>query len=116
MPASVHKILIHGEEIVRECSLPVGFFGEDAGESSNKYYRYFRLHHSRKKSRVANMTDLANRSLETSDPFFSSMRLSRISKFRLPPEVLGLLASPSPTHSGEIEPRSLFQEEEVEQV
>jgi hypothetical protein len=67
-------------------------------------------------SRVANMTDLANRSLETSDPLFASQRLGRVnrSKVPLPPEVIALLATPVETPAEARQPRSLFQEEDVE--
>jgi hypothetical protein len=42
MPASVHKILIHGQVIVENACLPVGFLGEDAGESKNKKNKEYR--------------------------------------------------------------------------
>ena len=74
MPTSVHKLLIHGAEIVKYALLPIGQLSEDAQESRNKDIKNFRLHHSRKCSRESNMRDIFNRLLSTSDPFLSSIR------------------------------------------
>lgn len=47
MPSSVHKILIHGESIIKHFAvLPIGQLSEDAQESRNKDYKNYRLHHS----------------------------------------------------------------------
>ncbi|KAL4705931.1 hypothetical protein ACJJTC_017513 [Scirpophaga incertulas] len=52
MPSSVHKILIHGENIIKHFAiLPIGQLAEDAQESRNKNYKKNRLEHSRKCSR-----------------------------------------------------------------
>ena len=48
MPTSVHKVLIHGAEIVKYALLPIGQLSEDAYESRNKDIKNFQLHHSRK--------------------------------------------------------------------
>ncbi|KAL4702325.1 hypothetical protein ACJJTC_006931 [Scirpophaga incertulas] len=49
MPSSVHKILIHGENIIKHFAiLPIGQLAEDAQESRNKDYKKNRLEHSRK--------------------------------------------------------------------
>ena len=49
MPASVHKVLIHGENIVSyNAILSLGQLSEDAQEARNKDYKKFSLHHSRK--------------------------------------------------------------------
>ena len=37
MPTSVHKLLIHGSEIIQSSLLPIGQMSEDAQESCNKY-------------------------------------------------------------------------------
>jgi hypothetical protein len=99
MPSTVHKILIHGEEIVRSCTLPIGFLSEEAGESCNKLYKSNRLHHTRKTSRDDTILDLTHRSLEISDPKLSSSRLGiaafQSGRSELPPEVTLLLLEPS---------------------
>lgn len=54
MPSSVHKILLHGENIIKYFAiLPIRQLSEDAQESRNKDYRNMRLHHARKCSRMA---------------------------------------------------------------
>jgi len=82
MPVSVHKILIHGGHIIDASALPVGMFGEDGGESRNKLYKRDRLHHSRKFTRIATMTDVFNRALDTSDPILPSASLASRQKSR----------------------------------
>jgi hypothetical protein len=61
MSASVHKVLIHGKEILLNSILPLGNFGEDAAESRNKFYKKDREMHARKDSRIHNLTDVFNR-------------------------------------------------------
>ena len=68
MPATVHKVLIHGKQILTNCILPVGFLAEDASESRNKLYKRDREMHARKNSRVNTLTDVFNRALDTTDP------------------------------------------------
>lgn len=36
MPFSIHKILIHGSDIIKNASLPIGMMSEEAQESRNK--------------------------------------------------------------------------------
>lgn len=77
MPSSVHKILIHGENIIRyNAVLPLGQLSEDAQESRNKDYKLFRLHHSRKCSRLATNEDVFHTLLYTSDPYITSLKKS----------------------------------------
>ena len=35
MPATVHKVLIHGRQIVESIVLPIGYFGEEGSEAEN---------------------------------------------------------------------------------
>lgn len=75
MPSSVHKVLIHGESVIRHYSvLPLGQLSEDAQESRNKDYKRFRLHHARKCSRIATNEDVLHTLLFTSDPYITSLR------------------------------------------
>lgn len=75
MPSSVHKILIHGENIIKHFAvLPIGQLSEDAQESRNKEYKKFRLHHARKCSRSATNEDVFHTLLYTSDPYITSIR------------------------------------------
>lgn len=48
MPFTVHKILIHGKEIIESAALPINSLSEKAQESRNKdYNKYYRIHHTR---------------------------------------------------------------------
>jgi hypothetical protein len=75
MPVTLHKILIHGEEIIKNSRLPLGMLSEQAGESRNKLYRQYRERHARKTSRKANLVDVFNRSMDSSDPILSQYSL-----------------------------------------
>lgn len=92
MPASVHKILIHGENIIKFAVSPIGQLSEDAQEARNKDYKNYRYHHARKCSREATNRDVFNRLLFTSDPYISSIR-HQVDKITLdlPEEVIELL-------------------------
>lgn len=80
MPSTVHKVLIHGKQIMDASILPIGMLSEEAEEARNKDYRNYRLLFSRKSARTLTNTDVLNRLLVTSDPFITSIR-------RVPPKV-----------------------------
>lgn len=93
MPSSVHKLLIHGEGIISNFSIPIGALSEEASEARNKEFRKYREGHSRKINRVATNEDVLHQLLVTSDPLISSLR-SRDNlkkKDKLFPEALELL-------------------------
>lgn len=74
LPPSVHKILIHAPDVIEHALVSIGELSEEAAESRNKDIKKFRLHHTRKTSRVSTNTDLFNRLLLTSDPFITGQR------------------------------------------
>lgn len=74
MPASVHKILIHGADTMDGLLLPIGQLSEEALEARHKECRYYREHNTRKVNRRKNMEDLFHILLMSSDPLISSMR------------------------------------------
>ena len=43
MPTSVHRLLIHGPDIISLAILPIGQLSEDAQESTNKLIKQYRL-------------------------------------------------------------------------
>lgn len=95
MPASVHKILLHGADIVQKAILPIGQLSEEAQESRNKDYKYYRQHHARKYSRIATNEDLFRRLLLSSDPIITSFRSrNKTTCLNLPNEVTYLLSNP----------------------
>lgn len=95
MPASVHKLLVHGAAIVSTAILPIGLLSEEAQEARNKDVKYIREHNTRKCSRIATNEDLFGRLLISSDPLITSLRrepprkTSTISR-----EVIELLSEP----------------------
>lgn len=92
LPASVHKVLIHGAEVAQYALLSIGELSEEAAESNNKNYKAFRRDHTRKMSRVLSNTDLLNRLLLSSDPFITGLRkLPRKKKSVMSKQVLYLL-------------------------
>lgn len=74
MPSSLHKILMHGGDIINIAPLPIGKMSEEALEARNKDFRNFRERHTRKTSRVDTMEDLIHSLLCSSDPLISSLR------------------------------------------
>lgn len=99
MPPTVHKILMHSSQIIRNSAFPLGMLGEEASEARNKNYKNFREFHSRKHNRIANLTDVFNRALDSSDPILSTMCLNSRSRKRkrlsLPEAVRNLLLIPT---------------------
>lgn len=95
MPPTVHKILLHGKEIIDNFLLPIGQLGEDAQEARHKEVKYYREHNTRKMSRKVTNIDLFNIMLVSSDPLISSLRVlpskhcSSLNK-----DVISLLESP----------------------
>ena len=69
MPVSVHKILIHGSQIVENFTLPIGEFSEEALECRNKNIRHYREDHTQKTPLLQANKDLFHRLLASSDPY-----------------------------------------------
>lgn len=99
MSPTVHKILVHGFQIMESSVMPVGCLGENASEARNKCYKRDRRSHARQNTRVNNLTDVFNRSIDSSDPLVSSIFLNKRSQLNkkkvLPKDVVNLLETPS---------------------
>lgn len=96
MPTAVHKILIHGKEIISNSILPIGQLSEEAQEGCNRLFRDFRLNHARKNFRDKTMEDVFHRFLEMGDPVVSNCRqIPRKPLRSLSAEVLKLIKPPS---------------------
>ena len=93
MPQSLHKILTHGNQVIRLKRLPMGMLSEEAKGSRNKEFKKFREHFERKCSRVKTNEDLMRRLFCSSDPFITSLRKSEAprKKNNLPIEPLDLI-------------------------
>ena len=74
MPATLHKILFHGKDIIEKCIVPIGQLSEEARETRNKECKNFREHFTRKTSRGNSNTYLIHRLLISSDSLFCSLR------------------------------------------
>lgn len=99
MSATVHKVLIHGADIIaRNSIVPIGSLSEEASEARNKDFRRYREQHSRKRSRVNTNEDIFNFLFLSSDPLFSSLRptLEAKQKKSLFTETLELLTLDTP--------------------
>ncbi|XP_044573606.1 uncharacterized protein LOC123257740 [Drosophila ananassae] len=98
MSPTLHKILIHGSQIIAASVVPVGCLGENASEARNKLYKRDRQMHARRNSRINNLMDVFHRSMDSSDPLISSMgikkRTARHKKQPLPQDVIELLEAP----------------------
>lgn len=96
MPTLVHKLLIHGPEIIQHSVLPIGQMSEDAQEACNKFYSIYRLSFARKNYRQKTMEDIFKRFLVASDPYISSCRKLPVKPLKsLSAEAVNLLLSPS---------------------
>lgn len=96
MPTLVHKLLIHGPEIIEDSVLPIGQMSEDAQEACNKFYSIYRLSFARKNYRQKTMEDVFKRFLVASDPYISSCRKLPAKQLKsLSADAINLLSSPS---------------------
>ncbi|XP_043863197.1 uncharacterized protein LOC122756782 [Drosophila mojavensis] len=123
MSPTVHKILVHGHQIIDTCLVPVGCLGEHASESRNKLYKSDRRGHARKCSRLDNITDVFNRSMDSSDPLLSSTFFKkgsqRIKLKVIPAEVISLLQEPLieiPSENNEVDSSDEEDEGELEVI
>lgn len=74
MPPSVHKVLMHGGDIIGKAIVSIGHLSEEAQEATNKIYKRARLNNSRTTSRKDNNEDIIHFLLISSDPLISSLR------------------------------------------
>ena len=108
MPPTIHKVLIHGDQVINKLLLPIGQYSEEAQESLNKVVRNARLKHARKISREVTMVDQIHYLLQLSDPVISTLRAEDLHRKRkkLSPEMLAFLqpeAVPDETSSSSSE-------------
>ena len=95
LPVTVHKILVHASEIIKNYIVPIGQLSEEAQEARNKDCRRYREHNTKKNSRIATNKDLIRMLLISSDPVIASHRKkSRKSSDKFSREVLSLLKCP----------------------
>lgn len=96
MPVTVHKVLIHGRNIIENCLVPIGKMSEEAQESLNKTFRKTREFRSRKMNRLSNNEDVLHNLLISSDPHISEIRPRyghKSGKESLFPETISLMVN-----------------------
>ena len=76
MPISVHKLLIHGAQIITSSLLSIGRKSEDAQEYCSKYIKRLREGFTQKCPRFKTMEDFFQRLLLTSNTLISLMKLA----------------------------------------
>lgn len=75
MPSSIHKLLIHGADIITHFGmLPIRRLSEEASEARNKDFRNYTENYSRKVSRTATNEDILHTLLSSSDPKLTALR------------------------------------------
>jgi len=99
IPPTLHKVLVHGQDLVQNCPLPIGLTNEEAGEGNNKILRNVKLHHTRKTSWTAGMSDLFHRLMDSSDPIIlehsgNSKSQRKHQKKNISADILKLLQTP----------------------
>jgi hypothetical protein len=95
MPASFHKVPVHGVDIISGAVLPIGQLFEEAQGYRNKDLKSFRRSHSRKMSRSSTNKDVFNLLHVSSDPLISSLRkLPKMATKTYLPKALKLLDIP----------------------
>lgn len=97
MSPTVHKVLMHGAQVISDAILPIGQLSEEAAEARNKHFRKYRVDFARKFSRIDCNRDVLNRLLLTSDPMISCNNKNEKRKSRpFSKEALRILVSGAP--------------------
>jgi hypothetical protein len=74
MSPTLHKLLIHEADIIKNAVLPIDQLSEEVQEARNKDVKQYKECHSRKFSRTCTIEDIFNFLLISSDPYISSLR------------------------------------------
>ena len=92
IPPSLHRVLVHGKEIVEATPLPIGITSEEGAESNTKFARRFHENHTRKTSQEDTMSDLFHRMMDISDPIIVAMspQPKTMPEKHLPPDMAEL--------------------------
>lgn len=95
MPATLHKILIHGPSIIKSFLVPIGYLSEDVQESRHKEFRKIRLEFARKTTREDTNSDIIHNLLITSDPVITALKPGKELYLKtISQDVLNLIKAP----------------------
>lgn len=75
MPPSVHKLLMHGSDIISCFKIPFGWLSEEPQEGNNKIFRRICQENSRMVNRKATNEDIMHYLMILSDVVISSLRI-----------------------------------------
>ena len=96
LPPTLHRVLVHGEDIIKATPVAIGTTSEEGSEANAKFARKFLKHHTRKSSHKDTMFDLFHRLLDISDPFVVSQSfVANEKQIRKIPADMALLISES---------------------
>lgn len=102
---NLHRFLHHTGEVIRALPLTPLFYSEQASEARNRHYRNYRQFFARKRSYEANLRDVFNRLMESSDPVItlltSHLYSSKKKHEPLPAEAETLLLASESNEEGE---------------
>ena len=95
MSATVHKVLVHGAQIIAASFLPLDCLDENASEERKNFFKKVRLSHARQNSRLNNLTNVFCRAMDSSDPLVSAIFIKERQRQNIinsyPAEVIKLL-------------------------
>lgn len=92
MPQSLHKVLLHGADLINKSVLPIGQMSEEVQESRHKDAKQYREFFSRKFSRQQTLENMMHMLLISSDPVISNFRISQPKKSNtLPLEAMKMI-------------------------
>ena len=91
IPPTLHRVLVHGGEIIRATPINIGSTSEESAEGNTKFARRFYKHHTRKNSHGNALADLLFRLLDVSDPFLSCAETSSKKSKSIPEDMKPLL-------------------------
>ena len=93
IPPTLHRVLVHGSEIIRATPINIGLTSEESAEGNTKFARRFYKHHTRKNSHENALADLLFRLLDVSDPFLSCAEAKNKKSQPIPPDMIPLLCA-----------------------
>lgn len=95
MHATIHKLLLHGQELFEHFLIPICQLAEDAQEARHKEVKFYTEHNTRKMARELTNKDLFNILLVSSDPVISIIRPLPVRQGRIfTKDLIMLLDSP----------------------
>jgi hypothetical protein len=106
IPPTLHRVLVHGCEIIRATPINIGSTSKESAEGNTKFARRFYKNHTRKNAHENAIADLLFRLLDVSDPFLGCTETKSKNPKPVPKDMLPLLCASD--HESEILEPSFF--------